>query len=325
METKENILLEVKDLRVHFGDEHDPVRAVDGISFSIHKGETSALVGESGCGKSVTAMALARLVPQPPGIYAGGEIYYYGNDVLKMSARRLRQMRGNDISYVFQDPSASLNPVFRIGYQIGEVLHLHRRGLNIRNESIELMRLVGIPDPANRLDSYPHELSGGMQQRVMIAMALACRPKLLVADEPTTALDVTIQAQILELLASLQQRLGMAVLLITHNLGLVAGMAHRIHVMYSGRIVESGFAEDVLLHPRHPYTRGLLNAVPRLNGVEGRLEGIEGNVPNPRDMPSGCKFHPRCPYRREVCIEREPADEEVREGWLSRCHFWREL
>lgn len=324
-EQENNTLIEVEDLRVYFGAPDDPVRAVDGVGFTIRRGETVALVGESGCGKSVTSLALARLVPEPPGFYAGGTVRYEGRDVLNMKEKPLKQLRGNDISYIFQDPSASLNPVFRIGYQIGEALRLHRRGVNVRREVVELLRLVGIPDPEHRMSAYPHELSGGMQQRAMIAMALACHPKLLVADEPTTALDVTIQAQILDLLASLQQQLGMAVLLITHNLGLVAGVAHRIHVMYAGRIVESGLTEEVLTHPRHPYTKGLLEAVPRLEGVEGKLAGIEGTVPNPQALPSGCKFHPRCAYRRDVCVKEEPADERVSEGRQVRCHFWREI
>ncbi len=324
-EQKNNTLIEVEDLRVYFGTPEDPVRAVDGVGFTIRRGETVALVGESGCGKSVTALALARLVPEPPGFYAGGRVLYEGRDVLGMKPRPLKQMRGNDISYIFQDPTASLNPVFKIGYQIGESLRLHRKGVHVRKETLDLLRLVGIPDPEQRMYAYPHELSGGMQQRAMIAMALACRPKLLVADEPTTALDVTIQAQILELLGSLQQQLGMAVLLITHNLGLVAGVAHRINVMYAGRVVESGLTEEVLSRPRHPYTKGLLEAVPQLEGVEGKLRGIEGSVPNPRALPSGCTFHPRCPYRRDICRAQEPADEQVEEGRYSRCHFWREL
>lgn len=318
-------LIEVEGLNVYFGSRERPVRAVDGVEFVIREGETVALVGESGCGKSVSSMAMARLVPEPPGFYAGGRIRYRGKNVLEMDLRELQALRGNEIAYIFQDPGASLNPVFRIGYQIGEAIRLHRKGMNERKEVAELLRLVGMADPERAARAYPHELSGGMQQRAMIAMALACRPRLLVADEPTTALDVTIQAQILDLLASLQKELGMAILLITHNLGLVAGTAHRVEVMYAGRIVESGPAETVLSMPRHPYTKGLLDAVPRLSGSQGRLKGIDGVVPNPARPPAGCRFHPRCPLCREVCREREPVVESVADGHTSRCHFWREL
>ncbi len=325
MTQSNNMLAEVKDLRVYFDAESGPVRAVDGIDLAIGQGETVAVVGESGCGKSVTSLALARLVPEPPGLYAGGEVLYEGRNVLGMNEDELRDLRGNKISYIFQDPSASLNPVFRVGYQIAEALRLHRRDVKVREEVINLLRMVGIADPEERARVYPHEMSGGMQQRAMIAMALACHPKLLVADEPTTALDVTIQAQILELLTSLQNQLGMAVLLITHNLGLVAGVAHRVYVMYAGRIVESGPTEEVLTRPRHPYTRGLLDAVPRLGGTSERLKGIEGVVPNPARLPAGCRFHPRCPLRQTVCEEKEPILEQVDAAHASRCHFWQEL
>ena len=320
-----NPLLQVKDLRISFEVGDSPVRAVDGVSFSMQKGETVALVGESGCGKSVTSSALARLVPEPPGVYDSGEVVYEGQDVLEMDERDLRALRGNEISYIFQEPSTSLNPVFRVGYQIGEAIRLHRKGVNVDHEVVRLLTLVGIPDPEKRMRAYPHELSGGMQQRVMIATALACSPNLLVADEPTTALDVTIQAQILELLGSLQDQLGMAVLLITHNLGLVADVAHYINVMYAGRIVESGPTREVLSNPRHPYTRGLLDAVPRLEGTKGRLKGIPGSVPNPAHLPSGCKFHSRCPHKREECEVSEPDIEICEGGRQVRCHFWREI
>ena len=318
-------LITVENLQVQFFSGANPVRAVDGISFDIAEGETVALVGESGCGKSVTAMSLARLVPQPPGRYAGGRVVFQDRDVLAMDEAALRQLRGRDIAYIFQEPGSALNPVFTIGWQIIEALRLHRPDCKVQAEALEMMRLVGIPDPEQRLKSYPHELSGGQQQRVMIAMAIACRPKLLVADEPTTALDVTIQAQILDLLRDLQRRLGMAMLLITHNLGLVAETARRMFVMYAGRIVESGTAPDVLAQPRHPYTRALLEAVPRLDGTEGRLKAIEGNVPNPAELPSGCKFHPRCAFARERCRTDEPTWETESPDRGVRCHFWKEL
>ena len=318
-------LIDVQGLHIHFGTADQPIRAVDGVDFSIGAGETLALVGESGCGKSVTAMALAKLLPAPPARYIAGRILYQGKDVLAMKEQPLRKIRGDDIAYVFQDPGGSLNPVFRIGYQIGESIRLHRPGTPVQAEVVDLLRRVGMADPERTARAYPHELSGGMQQRAMIAMALACRPRLLVADEPTTALDVTIQAQILDLLGSLQEELGMAILLITHNLGLVAGVAHRVHVMYAGRIVETGATADVLTAPRHPYTRGLLHAVPRLSGVEGKLTGIDGVVPNPARLPGGCRFHPRCPLRRARCEQEEPVAHHVAAGHTSRCHFWQEV
>lgn len=322
-ENGNHVLLKVEDLRTYFRAGAETVRAVDGVSFVVRKGETVALVGESGCGKSVTALSLARLVPQPPGYYASGSVLYDGRDVLLMDDASLRALRGKEISYVFQEPGESLNPVFRVGYQIGEAVALHREGADVRREVVRLMNLVGLPDPEARMDAYPHQLSGGMQQRVMIAMALACDPQLLVADEPTTALDVTIQAQIMELLGSLQKRLGMAVLLITHNLGLVADVARWINVMYAGRIVESGPAEAVLGSPKHPYTVGLLEAVPRLETRADRLRGIEGTVPNPAALPTGCKFHPRCPKCQAVCSGEEPPAEAAGDRRMVKCYFWR--
>lgn len=315
----------IQGLQIHFGSLSKPVRAVDGLDLDIRAGETLALVGESGCGKSVTAMSLARLVPEPPARYTGGRVLWRGRDVLAMSQSELRALRGNEIAYIFQDPSASLNPVFRVGYQIGESIRLHRPGVNAKHETLELLERVGLPDPQRAARAYPHQLSGGMQQRAMIAMALACQPKLLVADEPTTALDVTIQAQILDLLADLQRELGMAILLITHNLGLVATIAHRISIMYAGHVVESGETKAVLRHPRHPYTKGLLNAVPSLSGDIGRLTGMEGSVPNPAHLPSGCRFHPRCPMRQSICEQQAPDFATVHDGHDSRCHFWSDL
>ncbi len=318
-------LLAVRDLQVHFGSPANPIRAVDGVDFDIRESETVALVGESGCGKSVTAMALARLLPAPPARYVAGRIRYRSMDVLAMGDKQLRTLRGSEIAYIFQDPANALNPVFRIGDQIGEVIRLHRRRTDPRVETVALLRMVGMADPERTARAYPHQLSGGMQQRAMIALALAGQPRLLVADEPTTALDVTIQAQILELLQKLQRDLGMAMLWITHNLGLVAGMAHRVNVMYAGRLVESGPTREVLTHPRHPYTCGLLHAVPQLSGHGERLSGIDGVVPPPTRIPAGCRFHPRCPLARALCRTEEPELQTVSTTRGSRCHFWQEV
>lgn len=288
-------LLEIKNLKLDFiaGDRN--LRAVDDVSITIDAGETVCLVGESGCGKSVTALSIARLVPTPPAKYVGGEILLYGRDVLKMSKDEVRSIRGGVVSYIFQDPSASLNPVFRVGNQIKESLKLHRPEKATNEEVIRLLKLVGIPAPESRIKDYPHQMSGGMQQRVMIAMALASEPKLLVADEPTTALDVTIQAQILELLLDLKKRMGMSILLITHNLGIVGDIADRLAVMYAGQVVEMAPALDMLRRPLHPYTKALMNSVPKLGGNHERLSAIPGNVPGLGSFPSGCRFYPRCP------------------------------
>lgn len=318
-------LLSVENLKTWFGAGDQPVRAVDGVTFSVHEAETVALVGESGCGKSVTALSLARLVHESSGLCTGGRVVFGGEDVLRMSRHRLTELRGRDIAYVFQEPGTALNPVLRVGYQIMEAVRVHGRDVDARQETIELMRMVGLPDPVRRLRAYPHEMSGGMQQRVMVAMALAGRPRLLVADEPTTALDVTIQAQILELLASLQRQLGMAVLLITHNLGLVADVAHSVNVMYAGRIVESGPAEELLGRPAHPYTVALLAAVPDVEAVRGHMIGIAGTVPHPARLPQGCKFAPRCTAARAICREREPVDTVMTPERRVRCHFARDV
>jgi peptide/nickel transport system ATP-binding protein/oligopeptide transport system ATP-binding protein len=369
-------LLEIKNLKMDFGTGPDALRAVDGVSLTIGAGETVCLVGESGCGKSVTALSIARLVPAPPANYVGGEILLNGHDVLKMSNGELRNIRGGVVSYVFQEPGASLNPVFRIGSQIKESLKLHQpeklrplaptlspfggerendpqsrdgspsprpsgekvaegrmRGFDLRKlfrpfkktsdaEIIRLLKLVGIPAPESRIKNYPFEMSGGMQQRVMIAMALASEPKLLVADEPTTALDVTIQAQILELLHDLKQRLGMAILLITHNLGIVGDMADRVAVMYAGQIVELSPAKELLCRPLHPYTRALMNSVPKLRGDADRLSAIPGNVPRIGNFPPGCRFAPRCPIAKPECSEKIPELLEVEPGRWVRCPFW---
>jgi oligopeptide/dipeptide ABC transporter ATP-binding protein len=316
-------LLEIKNLKMDFGKNSEALRAIDDVSFSIGAGETVCLVGESGCGKSVTALSIARLVPAPPANYVGGEILLNDQDTLAMSTRELQKIRGGVVSYVFQDPGASLNPVFRVGNQIKESLKLHKPEKANDAEVIRLLKLVGIPAPESRIRNYPFEMSGGMQQRVMIAMALASEPKLLVADEPTTALDVTIQAQILDLLRDLKQRLGMAILLITHNLGIVGDMADRVAVMYAGQIVELAPAKELLHRPLHPYTRALMASVPKLRGETDRLSAIPGNVPRIGNFPPGCRFAPRCPMAKPECSEKIPELLEVESGRFVRCPFWK--
>lgn len=315
-------LLDVRDLSVEFAASTGSVRVVDGVSFAIEPGETLALVGESGSGKSVTALSLARLLPAPPASYPTGEILLEGENVLGMTKSRLRNIRGGGISYIFQDPAASLNPIFRVGNQILESLRLHRPSDATEAEIVRLLTLVGIQSPETRLRDFPHQLSGGMQQRVMIAMALASNPKLLVADEPTTALDVTIQAQIFDLLRDLKKRFGMAILLITHNLGLVAGIADRVAVMYAGQIVETGPTRRLLDKPRHPYTRALIASVPELGQRCDRLQAIPGTVPSPAEFPKGCRFHPRCPQVQADCADRSIPLLEPEAGERVRCHYW---
>jgi oligopeptide/dipeptide ABC transporter ATP-binding protein len=314
-------LLEIRNLQVDFGRGPSALRAVDGVSLSVEPGETLCLVGESGSGKSVTALSIARLLASPPAFYAGGEILLEGRDVLKMSATELRGIRGGLVSYVFQEPGASLNPVFRVGRQIKETLKLHRHEVATDAEVIRLLKLVGIPAPDLRIRSYPHEMSGGMQQRIMIAMALAARPKLLIADEPTTALDVTIQAQIMELLRELKQQLGMAILLITHNLGIVGDLADRAAVMYAGQIVESGPADELLRHPLHPYTQALIDSVPEIGSGAARLKTIPGTVPQLGALPSGCRFHPRCPQAQPICAQKAVELLENPPGRWARCPY----
>ena len=287
-------LLDIQDLHLEFGTGADAVRAVDGLSLTIAEGETLGLVGESGCGKSVTALSITRLVPAPPARYTSGRILLDGKDVLKMEQSKLRHIRGKMVSYIFQEPGSSLNPVFRVGSQIKESLQLHRPEMATDSEVIRLLKLVGIPAPELRIKDYPHQMSGGMQQRIMIAMALASEPRLLVADEPTTALDVTIQAQILDLLRDLKQRLRMSILLITHNLGIVGDIADRVAVMYAGKILEDAEVRAIFHHPRHPYVRRLIGAIPRVGGSRFRLDGIDGAAPSPLAWPAGCRFHPRC-------------------------------
>jgi len=302
-------LLQIEGLRTYFDLEEGTVRAVDGVSLQLARGETLGLVGESGCGKSVTAMSILQLNPVPPARYESGRILFEGRDLLTLPSKDLRAVRGNQIAMIFQEPMTSLNPVYTVGHQIGEVLRLHRgmRPDEARRHSIEMLKKVGIPSPTERIDSYPHQMSGGMKQRVMIAMALACDPKLLIADEPTTALDVTIQAQILELLAEMQDELGMSILLITHSLGVVAETAEHVAVMYAGRIVEYATTAALFAAPRHPYTFGLLQSLPEMHepGAE-RLHEIAGTVPSPLQWPSGCRFRTRCFKAQPDCAAIDP-------------------
>ena len=318
-------LLQVRNLQTSFFTPEGEVRAIDGVSFEIREGKTLGLVGESGCGKSVTSLSIMRLIPSPPGKIVGGEILYRGRDLLKLSNEEMRKIRGNEISMIFQEPMTSLNPVFTVGNQIGEAIKLHQ-GLGkkeTRAKTIEMLRLVKIADPESRADAYPHQLSGGMRQRVMIAMALSCNPSLLIADEPTTALDVTIQAQILELMKELQQKIGgMALLLITHDLGVVAEQADEVAIMYAGKIVERSNTRAIFNHPFHPYTVGLLNSLPGATGQKKkRLDAIPGVVPNPLNLPSGCRFRDRCPRAADLCAQTEPELLENEAGHTVACHF----
>ena len=307
-------ILEVKHLRTSFDTEGGTVHAVDDMNFSVYRGKTLCLVGESGCGKSVTSLSIMRLIPNPPGRISGGEILYEGRDLLKISNSEMRKIRGKEISMIFQEPMTSLNPVFTIGNQICEAIELHQdlpTG-KVKEKAIEMLTLVGIPSPERRFDDYPHSLSGGMRQRVMIAMALSCNPKILIADEPTTALDVTIQAQILDLLRGLQAKLGMGLILITHDLGVVAEMADEVIVMYAGRVVEQAPVKEIFSSPKHPYTRGLLRSVPVLSADakafvnRRRLETIPGIVPSLLELPQGCRFQDRCANVGDDCRAREP-------------------
>ena len=307
-------VLEVKNLRTSFFTEEGEVKAVDDVSFSVYKGKTLGIVGESGCGKSVTSLSIMRLISEPPGKIVGGEILYKGRDLLKLNASEMRSVRGNEISMIFQEPMTSLNPVFTIGNQVCEAIALHQRlpKNEIRNKAIEMLKLVGINSPEKRIDDYPHQLSGGMRQRVMIAMALSCNPNVLIADEPTTALDVTIQAQILDLLRELQEKVGLGLILITHDLGVVAEVADEVLVMYAGRVAEQGTVQEIFKHPKHPYTRGLLNSIPTLSKdptgkvKRSRLETIPGIVPNLLHLPQGCRFQDRCAYVIDGCRGDEP-------------------
>lgn len=320
-----DILLSIKDISVAFQTDEGLVRAVGGVSYDVPRGKTVAVVGESGCGKSVTSLSILKLIPQPQGRIETGEIIFEGRDILKVDEKSIRKIRGNDIAMIFQEPMTSLNPVYTVGEQIVEVVELHQKtkGESAWARAVEMLRLVGIADPEQRVNEYPHQMSGGMRQRVMIAMALSCNPLLLIADEPTTALDVTIQAQILELLRELQRQNNMSVLLITHDLGVVAENADEVVVMYASKIAEKASVGDLFEKPLHPYTQGLLKSLPKLGTQLEKLETIEGAVPDPLSFPAGCKFHPRCPIgcNDKRCQTQEPALREVCPGREVACWY----
>jgi oligopeptide transport system ATP-binding protein len=323
----DEVILQVKDLRTYFHVDEGIVKAVDGVSFDLRKGETLGIVGESGSGKSVTNLSIINMIPNPPGRIAGGEVLFDGKDLLKMPIGELRNIRGNKISMIFQDPMTSLNPYLRISTQMIETIVLHQ-GLDkkaAKDKAIEMLKLAGIPSPEKRIDQYPHQFSGGMRQRVMIAMSLSCNPEILIADEPTSALDVTIQAQILEIIKELTARLGTAVILITHSLGVVAGMCNNLCVMYAGRVVERGPTAMLFEDPKHPYTQGLIKSVPRLDKVSAeRLFSIRGQPPNVIDLPDCCPFYPRCDKAKDICKRKYPATAEVGPGRAVSCWLYSE-
>jgi peptide/nickel transport system ATP-binding protein/oligopeptide transport system ATP-binding protein len=321
MTTDPNVLIDIRNLKTHFFTDDGVVKAVDGVNFAIYRGKTLGVVGESGCGKSVTALSVMRLI-SPPGRIVEGEILFDGKNLATLPEPEMRKIRGRDISMIFQEPMTSLNPVFTIGYQIAEavMLHLHKSKAEAREHTIKMLDKVRIPSAATRVDEYPHQMSGGMRQRVMIAMALACNPKLLIADEPSTALDVTIQAQILDLMRDLQKEFGMSIMMITHDLGVVAELADHVAVMYASKVVEYATVKDLFASPMHPYTQGLFRSRPSLATKKGdRLNVIAGSVPNPLNFPTGCKFHPRCPLAVEKCKTVEPALRELRPGHWVAC------
>ena len=323
MSSETSPLLEIENLSTFFHTEDNIVKSVRNVDLAIHKGETLALVGESGCGKSVTALSVMRLIPTPPGRFESGRVLFKGQNLLQTSKAEMQNIRGNEISMIFQEPMTSLNPIFTIGDQIMEAIRLHqdKTESQARELALQVLRQVAIPSPESRIDQYPHELSGGMKQRVMIAMAIVCRPALLIADEPTTALDVTIQAQILELLDQLRKETQMAILLITHNLGIVAQYADRVAVMYSGKVVESAPVEELFSSPVHPYTRGLLNSLPK-DSPSTKLETIPGSVPHPAYLPEGCAFHPRCAEKLDKCMKMIPSLESIDSGNPHQTACW---
>jgi oligopeptide/dipeptide ABC transporter ATP-binding protein len=317
-------ILEVKGLKTHFFTKLGVSKAVDGIDFTLRKGETLGIVGESGCGKSMTSLSILRLIPSPPGKIAGGQVLFKGKDLVTLPEDEMRKIRGNEISMIFQEPMTSLNPVIPVGEQIAEAIRLHQK-LSRKaawNKAVEMLKLVGIPSPEKRAKQEPFQLSGGMRQRVMIAMSLACTPEVLIADEPTTALDVTIQAQILELIKDLQTKLGMGVILITHDLGVVAETCDNVAVMYAGNIIEQASTEQIFANPKHPYTQGLLESLPKIHEDQEELRTIEGSVPSPYNMPTGCRFASRCPHREEICISKQPELVEQSDGVKVRCWMY---
>jgi len=319
-------LLKVMDLKTYFFTLEGVVKAVDGVSFTVRKGETFGIVGESGSGKTITSLSILRLVPPPSGKIIGGKILFDGEDLLEKSSNEMRKYRGGRISMVPQDPMTSLNPVYRIGNQIMEAIAYHQvsKGRDLRQKVVEMMRLVQIPSPQERVKEYPHQFSGGMRQRAMIAMALSCRPDLLIADEPTTALDVTIQAQILRLMKEVQGVFGTAIIFITHDLGIVANMCDRVAVMYAGKIVEQAEVRTIFHSPKHPYTKGLMDSIPKLGEKKERLQAIDGQPPDLGNLPNGCRFSPRCPYVLPACHQEEPPIEAISEDHEIRCFRWRE-
>ena len=321
---KSEVLLKIDGLKTHFFTDEGTVPAVDGVSYQVNRGETLCVVGESGCGKSVTALSIMNLIPRPPGDIVAGSIEFEGRDLTKITENEMRQLRGNRIAMIFQEPMTSLNPVYTVGNQIIESIQLHLKldGKPARQLAIDMLRKVGMPSPEKRIDEYPHQMSGGMKQRVMIAMALVCKPALLIADEPTTALDVTIQAQILELLAQLKEEYGMSILLITHDIGVVAEVADHVVVMYAGKIVEHADVYTLFEQKSHPYTIGLFESLPSLDERGEKLETIEGIVPSPLDFPTGCRFRTRCRFADKKCADQEPALERCGEGHFVACHYW---
>ena len=324
-------VLEVTNLKTHFNVGNTIVKAVDGVSFNLNAGEITAIVGESGSGKSVTSLSIMRLLPSNVIDEEQGIIKFQGDNLLNISEKAMRRIRGNKISMIFQEPMTSLNPVYNLDYQISEVIKLHQN--KNKNQSkklaIEMLDLVGISEPQKRIDNYPHELSGGMRQRAMIAMALCCKPEILIADEPTTALDVTIQAQILELMQSLQKKFGMSILFITHDLGVVSEIADKVIVMYAGQVIEAGTAIDIFTNPKMPYTAGLINSIPEIknknDSKQNRLKAIPGNVPNPLYLPSGCRFHPRCEFSKNTCKSEMPTIENISNEHHVRCSLWKNI
>ncbi|MCB7317277.1 ABC transporter ATP-binding protein [Lacrimispora sp. 210928-DFI.3.58] len=321
----EKNILEVKNLKTYFYTEEGVVHSVDGLSYKLAEKETLAIVGESGCGKSVSSLSVMGIVQSPPGkVEPGSEILFEGKNLLALSEKEMQRIRGNDISMIFQEPMTSLNPVFTVGQQIHQILHYHQKisKKEARSHAIDMLRLVGIPSPELTVDQYPHQLSGGMRQRVMIAMALSCNPRILIADEPTTALDVTIQAQILRLMTDLKEKLGTAIILITHDMGVVAEMADNVLVMYAGQAIEYAAVADIFASPKHPYTQGLLKSIPKLHEDVDRLYAIKGSVPSAVNFPKGCRFAPRCEKCRPLCMEKAPELYELGDGRKVRCHLY---